>query len=84
MPKYEYKCMKGHKFDRVCTIDRRNFTEECPVCSWPALRYEKGSMSGQRHWWKGRILEWGKPDIVVAREEDLMVEGQKPMTVIEG
>jgi len=41
-------------------------------------------MKGTTHKWAGRILEWGKPDIIVDREEDLLVEGQKPMTVIEG
>ena len=84
MPVYSYKCLKGHKFDRVCIVECRNFPKECPVCSSSARRLVKESMKGQTHKWVGRILEWGKPDIVVDREEDLLVEGQKPMTVIEG
>ncbi len=81
MPVYEYRCLKGHKSERICVVDNRDEIVTCPKCGRRSLRLMPRGTSFK---WIGRILEWGKPDIVVDREEDLMVEGQKPMTVIEG
>ncbi len=86
MPIYSYKCLKGHKFERLYAEFKESQEDIvfCAQCYRVSRRLVKESMKGTTHKWAGRILEWGKPDIVVDREEDLLVEGQKPMTVIEG
>ncbi|KKM05817.1 hypothetical protein LCGC14_1750230 [marine sediment metagenome] len=86
MPIYSYKCLKGHKFSQVSRKFKDSLDDYvyCPQCARVSQRQVGESMKGTTHKWAGRILEWGKPDIIVDREEDLLVEGQKPMTVIEG
>ncbi len=81
MPVYEYRCLGGHKSERICAVDNRDDVVFCLKCKGRSMRQMPKGTSSK---WIGRILEWGKPDIIVDREEDLLVEGQKPMTVIEG
>lgn len=69
MPIYEYKCDKcGHKFELLMPVSESGTNVQCPRCGQLARRL----FSTFSHWWVGRILEWGKPDRTVSREEDLI------------
>jgi len=75
MPIYEYVCDRcGHKFEGMCVVDARDDPVLCPKCGRLARRL----LSKFSFKWVGRILEWGKPDRTVSREEDLQeYEGQR-------
>lgn len=75
MPIYEYKCDKCCIiFEGMCHANCRNDPAECPECGQLARRL----FSTFSFKWVGRILEWGKPDRTVAREEDLLeYDGQR-------
>lgn len=75
MPIYEFKCDKcGHKFEVLSVMACCNDLAECPKCGQLARRL----FSAFSFKWVGRILEWGKPDRTVSREEDLVeYDGQR-------
>ena len=69
MALYEFRCIKGHKVERLCEMESRDDVVECPKCG---RRMTRLMPRGTSHKWVGRMLEWGKPDVTVAREEDLI------------
>ena len=76
MPVYDYTCPKGHRIERVCVVEQR---DNIVICSNCRLVMARLMPKGTSHKWIGRILEWGKPDIIVDREEDLLdYQGQRP------
>jgi putative FmdB family regulatory protein len=38
VPLYPYRCQKGHAFDDLRSIDRRDRPEPCPTCGSPLIR----------------------------------------------
>ncbi len=82
MPVYDYTCPRGHRIERVCIVGSRDDAISCPECRLVMARLMP---KGTSHKWIGRILEWGKPDIIVDREEDLVdYQGQRPKDMERG